>query len=223
MGKNPSIDYLGGSMNFKEYLKTWDGLLAENRWNRLMICGLIAVTALLSLKVLSKETVVVLQPVTLSDEAYIIKNDASRSYQEAWAAQLALLIGNVTPASATFMKERIGPLLSPKIYAETMEAVELQVSQIRNDRVSIRFEPREIIYEDGTGKVFVYGNSFTKTVNGKEDRSERTYEFIIEIDNYLPRVTYIDTYSAKPRTLRIVDQEQRREKMQREREERANR
>lgn len=207
-------------MELKEFLKTWEGTQAENRWNRLAIVGLIGLAGLLSVKVMTKDAVVVLQPVTLSEEAWVTKAQASQSYLESWGLFLAQLVGNVTPATVDFLKDRLGPLLAPAIYADVIEAVEVQANQIRNDRVSMRFEPRAIEYELSTNKVFVYGNSFVKGVNGTEERNERTYEFEISISQYQPTVHYMTTYAGRPRTERIVQQHERREEMRIEREER---
>lgn len=110
-------------MNFREYLKTWEGTQAENRFNRYCIVGLIALSTLLTIKAFTKDTIVTMQPVTLVEEAWVTQNKSSQSYQEAWGLYLAQVLGNVTPATVTFLKERLGPLLSPDIFPEVMEVI----------------------------------------------------------------------------------------------------
>jgi len=114
---------------------------------------------------------------------------------------LAQLLGNVTPGNADFVKRSIAPVLAPSIYQDTMNALFQQVEQIKLDRVSTRLDPREVIYEPKTGKVFITGYSVAAGPAGKEERDTRTYEFIIRVHNYQPLVTYIDTYRGAPHTL----------------------
>lgn len=204
-------------MNLKDFLKTWEGTQAENKWGRLFMAGLIVIVLALSMKLFTKETIVTMQPVTLSEEAWVAKDSASQSYQEAWGLFLAQLTGNVTPGTVEFIRERIGPLLAPAIYQDVINAIEVQAQQIRNDRVSMRFEPRFVEHEDDSGKVFVYGYSFLKGSSGEEIRTERTYEYIITVSNYLPVVEFIDTYRDKPRTKKVLEQIERREQSRRRR------
>lgn len=199
-------------------LQTWEGVQAENKWNRIFIVLLLVGQLVLAVQLFSKETVVTIQPWTLNDDAWVTADAASASYKEAWGFALATLFGNVTPANVDFIKERIELLLSPSIYNEVMDVLEMQSQQIKIDRVTIRFEPRFVEYEPKTGKVFVYGNSFTRGVaRDKEDRSERTYEFELSISNYLPVLEHLDTYEGRPRTESVLERLQRREERQKER------
>lgn len=201
-------------MKMSDYLKTWDGALAENRWNRMINTALAASIVVLTYVNFSKDQIVVIQPQTLGSEAWISTEAASRSYKESWGLYLAQLTGNVTPTSVGFLKDRLKPLLSPKIYGEVIDALEQQAQSIRDDRISIRFEPRTVEYEPSSNKVFVYGYSFTKGSSNREKQDDRTYEYKIEIANYAPLITDISTYAGKPRTQkelnRLNDIERRR-------------
>jgi len=203
------------TLNLKKYLKTWEGIQTENQWGRIFQAGLIAVVFLLAVQVFSKETIVTLQPFTLTEEAWVTKSNAAQSYKEAWGFAFAQLLGNVTPGTVDFVKERITPILSPSIYQDVMDAIEIQSSQIRNDRVSMRFEPRSVEYEPKSDKVFVYGYSYVKGASSDEQRSERCYEFVIKISHYAPVLDYIDTYAGKPHTKSVLEQLKRKEEMRR--------
>lgn len=54
------------------------------------------------------------------------------------------------------------PILAPAIYQEFIDALEIQAQEIQADRITMRFEPRFVEYEETTDKVFVYGHSFVK-------------------------------------------------------------
>jgi conjugal transfer pilus assembly protein TraE len=201
-------------MRLQRYLKTWEGTQSENKWGRLFQASLLVIVFLLALQLFSKEYIVTIQPFTLTEEAWITKNNASQSYKEAWGFAFAQILGNITPGSVDFVKERIRPLLSPNIYQEVIDAIEMQARQIKNDRVTMRFEPRFVEYEPKSEKVFVYGYSYMKGPSSDEQRSERTYEFIIEIAHYAPVFAFIDTYSGKPRTEKVLKQLKHREELQ---------
>ena len=147
----------------------------ETRWSRVIIGGLIAITGMLSIHAMTKETIVTVTPFTLTEEAWLGEKSASKSYKEAWGLAFAMLFGNITPATVDFVKTRTGPFLSPKIFSEVMDILEVQSKQIKEDRVSMRFEPRHVEYEIGTDKIFVYGYSYVKGADSKETRSDRTW------------------------------------------------
>lgn len=199
-------------MNIKNFLSSWEGTQSENRWSRAIIGGLLIVTVLLGIKNFTQDTKVIIQPITLSEEAWVTSKHASTSYQETWGVFLATLLGNATPDTVSFIRERIGPLLSPKIFAEVMIAINEQAESIRQDRVSMRFEPRYVLYEEEADRVYVYGFSFVKDSTTKEARSESTYEFQVSIKNYQPEIEHMTVYSGKPRSERVLSQMQNRAK-----------
>lgn len=199
-------------MNIEDFLGSRDGMKAENYWNRVVILMLSVAVLGLLYHTISKSEIVVLQPETLGTDAWVTKNDASKEYKEAWGFWLAQLTGNVTPANVTFIKERVGPLLSPKIYDEVIDSFEAQAQAIKDDRVSMRFEPKYVEYEASSNIVFVYGFSFVKGAAEKETREERTYEYDITINNYGPMFRDLDTYIGKPHTDEFLKREEQNNK-----------
>lgn len=205
-------------MNMKKFLSSWEGTQSENRWNRVIIGSLLGTVILLGVKNFTQDTVAVIQPMTLTEEAWVSSKSASVSYQESWGLFLGTLLGNASPETAGFIRERIGPLLSPKIYPEVMLAINEQAESIRQDRVTMRFEPRYVLYEHDADRIYVYGNSFIKDTTTKESRSETTYEFQISIQKYQPVIEHMTVYGGKPRSERVLMQMQKRELKQAERE-----
>ncbi len=202
-------------MNLKSYLKSWEGIQNENKWSRLFIAGLLLSVLMLIGMLVNKKTIVTIQPFSLHDEAWVTNDASSVGYKEAWGFALAQLIGNVTPSNVGFIKERIERMLSPAIYNDVISVLEVQSQQIKNDRVSMRFEPRFVEYESKSKKVFVYGYSFTKGMSSEsEKRIDRTYEFTIAISNYIPIIDFMTTYEGRPRTEGVIDRLQRREERQ---------
>tara|TARA_B100000446_G_scaffold184352_1_gene206168 strand:- start:48947 stop:49567 length:621 start_codon:yes stop_codon:yes gene_type:complete len=194
-----------------DFLNTHEGALTENRFNRFANVGLAVAVLVLLYMVNTKDQIIVIQPTALASEAWISTDAASQSYKEAWGFHLAQLTGNVTPANVDFLKERLKPLLSPAIYSEVVDTLEIQAQDIRDDRITMRFEPRVVEYETTTDKVFVYGYSFIKGSTGNEDRKDRTYEYRLKIENYAPLIVDINTYEGKPRSEQVLAQLQKQE------------
>ena len=82
-----------------------------------------------------------------------------------------------------------------------LDAMTDQIKAIKMDRVAISFTPRHVDYEAETNKVFVSGELKSQGPSSKPDVKPRTYEFIIVIKNYRPRLEFIDVYPEDPRTL----------------------
>lgn len=202
-------------MKWKEFLRTWEGVKTENLWLRGFITTLLVVIVCLLVLVFRKESIVTVQPFTLSEEAWISKDQSSQSYKEAWGMALAQLIGNVTPATVDFLKERLAPVLSARIYQDVIDVLEVQAADIKKDRVTMRFEPRIVIYEQSSGKVFVEGRSYVRGVQAKEKASERTYEFIINVVGYMPQLDHIATYTGRARTKDYLKRQETRGNRQR--------
>ena len=87
------------------------------------------------------------------------------------------------------------------------------VRTLIDERISVRFEPRRVIYEKSSGKVYVEGYSFIRqgTSFETERRETRTYEFLMKIANYVPLLQGIDTYEGTARTRDVVEKEKAQE------------
>lgn len=207
-------------MDFKKYLESYAGIKSENKWSRIVTGCLVVLCLVLAILAFNRQTIVTLQPVTMVEEGWVSNSEASSSYKMSWGHYLSMLLGNVTPDNVSFIKESLGPILSPKVYGEVMEVLESQSLQIINDRVTLRFEPKDIQYEESTDKVFVYGRSFIRSVNTEEKGTERTYEFRIKINHYMPTLDFLELYDSQPKTKEMLEKVERREQRKRERKSR---
>ncbi|WP_020482834.1 TraE/TraK family type IV conjugative transfer system protein [Methylomonas sp. MK1] len=188
-------------MRWSDFLQTWDGQETENRFSRVVIIGLLVVCVITSLAAWRTERSIILVPPSLTQEVEVTRSQASSEFKESWGLFLAELLGNTTPANADFLKTAVEPLLAPDIYRSVLDAMSDQIKAIKMDRVAISFTPRHVDYEAETNKVFVSGELKSQGPSSKPDVKPRTYEFIIAIKNYRPRLEYIDVYPDSPRTL----------------------
>lgn len=207
-------------MNLQRYFSTFQGLKTENRLNRIVTGVLVAAVIGEAFVIATRPQIVTIQPWTLASDAQITASSASQSYIEAWGLALAELIGNVQPGSVNFIADRLRPLLDPAIYHQVMDGLQQNAEELRDDRVSMRFEPRTVRFEKSTGLVFVTGTSYVRhgTSLETEQHSQRTYEFGIRIAHYAPLVTHITTYEGGPRTADVLAREKNREEKEAQRE-----
>lgn len=195
-------------MNWKGFLKTWEGVKLENIWLRGFIGGLMAIMFVMVILLFRKDQVVVINPFTLSEEAWVTKSDSSQSYQQAWGMALSMLLGNVTPKNIDYIKEALEPILAPAIFHDVIDVLEVQAQDIKKDRVTMRFEQRAAIFEEGT--VFIEGTSYVKGASAPEKGSPRTYEFRFNIEDFRLELAYMDTYEGRAKTKDIAMREQER-------------
>jgi conjugal transfer pilus assembly protein TraE len=195
-------------MNMAIFKRTWDGVNAENRFQRSVILGLIVTNVITAGLAWRTERSVVLVPPDMSAEVELTRNAASSRMLEAWGLYLAELLGNVTPQNADFIKQVISPLLAAEIYRSVIDAMEEQIKDIKLDHVTTSFKPQHVLYEPESRKCFVSGDMNTVGPNGKGESRGRTYEFVLSIRNYRPRLEHIDVYQDEPRTLDRLKQMQ---------------
>jgi len=199
-------------VRLSDFLRTLEGHEAENRFSRIIILGLLVVCVITSLAAWRTERSIILVPPTLTKEVEVTRTAASNEFKESWGLFLAELLGNTTPANADFLKTAIEPLLAPVIYRTVLDAMTDQIRAIKMDRVAISFTPRHVAYETETNKIFVSGELKSQGPSYKPDIKPRTYEFIIAIKNYRPRLEFIDVYPDDPRTLerlKVLQSQQR--------------
>ena len=202
--------------------KNYEELRQEATTSKAFLFLFLCVTIVLVGLLMTKKTIVTVVPWTLTGEAQVMSNDASQSYKEAWAMAISMLVGNVQPANVTFVAERLKPILSPEIYHSTIDAVHANAQQLQQERISLRFEPRQIVYEKSTDKLFVFGYSFARlgTSLETERRSERTYEMQLKISEYAPMLQYITTYTGRPLTKDVIERMEKGKQKEIERERR---
>ena len=189
-------------MNFKEYIASHRGLMALNKVQGIGNVALALTCFLLAYLVLDKKEIVVFQPMTLTEQAWVQEKSSSKNLTEAYALFFADLLGNVTPKNIDIIVEKLGRFLGPSIYQNTMDMMYKQVEAIKQDRVVFRFDVAELFTEDATGKIFVVGVMRTSGASSdKESTGEmQTFEFKINIVNYQPVIQSLNSYAGRPLT-----------------------
>jgi conjugal transfer pilus assembly protein TraE len=191
-------------MKLIRVMANWQGAQAAARILMVGCCAQgVALVALAYVLMKVDRTVVMVAPDQgRTDE--VSQAGANRSYLEAWAFHLASTLGNVTPDNVAFVKDRLAPLLCPSVYRQAMLALSDQASTIQRERVAIAFEPRLVLFEEETNKMFVNGQAVNRAVMGTESRYQRTFEFVISIRDYRVEVCGLQSYEGGPRTVKVL-------------------
>ncbi|QCT95447.1 pilus assembly protein (plasmid) [Stutzerimonas degradans] len=200
---------------------SFDGMRGENKFLRMTVAAMTVALIASSCSAMKKDQIITVVPPTMTEQGWVSKTQSSSEYTTAWAMYVAMLVGNVTPENASVIKEAIGPLLHPDIYQSTMEVLDKQIFQIRQDRVSLSFEPQKVLRDSvKENRFFITGNSISEGPAGGKRRSSRTYELDLKIQNYKPVITWLSTNSGDARTQDVIDREAKMEQKLKEREER---
>lgn len=208
-------------MNIRNWKTSYQALKTEVGISRLALAGCSFALALLSYNAVTKSQTVVIQPFGLQKSAWVAEDNASQSYKEAWGLSLAQILGNVSPGNLDFVQKRLSPLFPSSIHEKTMTALRAQVIMMKTNRVTTTFDPKEVVYEKSTDKVFIYGNYVTESPSVKPRKEKRTYEFVINMESYLPQVVELDTYADEPHTQQRLAQLKNKDKEQKDKKVRA--
>ena len=187
-------------MELAGFKKSWAGAVRDNATKNLVIAGLMATNLLTAIGWFQVEQTVVLVPAVFDERMEVKGSEASPAYKKAWALTVAQLAGNVTPGNADLVLESLGDLLSPEAYRRIAADLAAQVADIKRDSLTVSFEPRQILYETKSRKVFVSGQFASQGVSGQPIKAVRTYEMTIDIRFGRPWVTSFKPYTGMPVT-----------------------
>lgn len=171
-------------MNYKHWLKTRDGALAENRMSRMAIAAQTFIILVLAIGLVNKSSTVVLVPSTLDEKSSVSASSADEQMQTAWGMYLAGLLGNVTPTSSVALKDLVSRHLTSRLYNETREAIDNQVKEIQQEQLTLSFAPTIARMDPKTKHVIVTGELIIRGLRGQERRELRTYEMGFVTRNY---------------------------------------
>jgi conjugal transfer pilus assembly protein TraE len=183
-------------MNYSEYLKSWKGSLAENKYSRYIILTMAIANLVLVMVALSKDQTVVLVPPELTRESKVASKQADAGYKEAWATHVAMMLGNVTPRTAKYVSEQVGKLMGPRVYRQMMDGITEQAKRIEDDQLTIQFAPNTAFYLPEKDVVVVTGEYTLRGMQDSEERMLRTYEIGIDVNNYAVRVDSMEVYEG---------------------------
>lgn len=194
-------------MRWKNYELSWTDAVKNSSSKNLIIAVLIITNAVAVFGWFRSKETVVLVPPTLDQRVQVSSDKASEGYKTSWAVHVAMLMGNVTPGNADFITDHISGILSPEAYRAIKSDLAEQISDIKEDSITVSFQPRQTTYETDTDKIFVYGEFKSVGPTGKPKVFMRTYEMQIAMRFGRPWVTHFMPYTGQPKTLQALKQQ----------------
>ena len=195
-------------MRLRNYQMSLLDAVRNNATKNIIIAVLLGTNFLAVWGWFSSTETIVLVPPTLDERVVVSAEEASEGYKSAWALYVAELLGNLTPGNSEFVGEHIGEIFSPAAYRDLRDTILNQIEAINQDRITVRFEPREISYEPETEKIFVYGEFTSAGPSGEPESFDRTFEVRVDMRFGRPWVTHFAAYEAPPRTLEALERAQ---------------
>ena len=186
-------------MDYAGFWHSYNGLKQTRFILEIMLLPTVVANVVLAITLFSHRDAVRLVPPHLNDEVKIISGKSTESYTRAWGLFLAELIGNISPRNIEFVQKSLEPMISPGVYRQITDILNVQSQQIMVDHISITFEPKSVTYEKETNLVFVTGQSQIKGPTGTPRIFLRTYEFEITMDGFRPMLKWIEMYEGNPR------------------------
>ena len=124
----------------------------------------------------------------------IHSGSASQAYFEWWGLSLAELLGNLNPQNLSFVESRLQSLFSPNLYQQMQDSLNQQFHRLREDQVSITFEPLVLEFLKATQEVKVTGHSVMSSGNQRM-AGQKTFVFRFNLLHYRPVLAAIQVES----------------------------
>ena len=185
-------------MNKEAMQTTYSGLAKNNRVLRLALIGVVVANLFLVIGLVFRSQIVTIVPSNVMTKATYTSSSADESALSSWGLYVATLLGNVTPANADFTAATVGQLLSPSIYKTVMDGIATQVKHIKQDQLTLKFDPAEVKFNAAKGAVTINGWLTTTDAHGTAQRADTTYEIYFDVVNYQPRIIGLTSYGGKP-------------------------
>lgn len=181
-------------MTIQDYLhrlKQWRQQLCVDR---LILLVMVLSNVLLLIHCLNRKPAVEMTMPFMDGQIGIHSGEASQVYYEWWGLSLAELLGNINPQNLSFVESRLQSLLSPNLYQQVHETLNQQFHQLRQDQVSLSFEPLQLEFDETTHEVRVTGNSALSSGHQRLS-GQKTFAFQFNLIRYRPVLSAIQIES----------------------------
>jgi conjugal transfer pilus assembly protein TraE len=188
-------------MNESESLvgKSYRDFEQSKKFNRTVISALSIACAVLTIMVASKDTEIVVMPPSYDSELRVHGNQANEQYMLRHAMGIASLVGNVNERNIDFVVSTVEKMLSPFLQSNLEEGLRNEAQILKIRKASQTFVIEDMMYEPKNNLVWVWGTKTLKVHTGTEKKERFTYEFRIEANNGVPRITHYDAYAGIPK------------------------
>ena len=181
-------------MTISDYLQRFRRWQQQLCLDRLTILALVLINGVLLIHCLNRKPTVELSLPFMEAQAGIQSGKASQAYYEWWGLSLAELLGNLNPQNLSFVESRLQSLFSPSLYQQVQVTLNQQFQQLRDDKVSMSFEPLSLEFDQQTQAIRVTGNSAMSSGNQRL-KGKKIFMFRFNLIRYRPVLTAIQIES----------------------------
>jgi len=150
-------------------------MTSEARFLRVCLLGLIMITVLMSIRMITTDTeikVSVVAPAAITKDFWISTNGFGPRYLEQIGTFIAYMVLNATPASMKFQSEQLKPYLAPEAYGKLFTDMEAKHKRFMRYQMATVFYPEQILLSKSHCHIQVEG--MLKTfIGGKSGSSEK--------------------------------------------------
>ena len=134
-------------MKLKTAEKTVRSIGQHNSILTVIIGGMTVLVGYLSFTLATMPPTTIIVPPFQSEELTFVDGRANHEYYEQWAWAMAMLMGNISPANASFVRSGIEKMTTPSLFRQMAAATDDELAALQRDKAVITFSPREIIYD----------------------------------------------------------------------------
>lgn len=179
--------------------QSYQDLQKAKRTYQIAIGSLSVSVLILVMMVSSKQTEIIVMPPDYYEPVVINGKYANEAYSAGHAMTVANLMGNVNERNIDFVTETVLRMLSPHLRSQLYQAFQTEVQILKNRRARQSFYVEDVMFEPRNNIVWVWGNKRTSLIGQQEVTERFTYEFRIEPQNGMPKITHFDSYSGIPK------------------------
>lgn len=181
-------------MTLSDYLQRLKQWRRQLGLERLIILILVATNALQACQCLRQKPAIALSLPFMETQVGLQSHSASQAYFEWWGLSLAELLGNLNPQNLSFVESRLQSLFAPYLYQQVQDTLNQQFRQLRDDKVSMSFEPLSLEFVPETQEINVTGNTVVSSGHQRLTGQKR-FTFRFELIRYRPVLAAIQMES----------------------------
>ncbi|MBR8043106.1 sex pilus assembly protein TraE [Burkholderia cenocepacia] len=194
-------------MKLPSFKLSWDTTASTARL-AMIACACTSVATLgLTIKIMMDHERVILVPPNMTQQAQVGWESASQNYYKSWGLFIATMIGSITPRTAAFTAQQLEPFfdapLWPRVATQILSIAD-DPNYAHNGTLNV-FTPRAVFWEPSTAKVYITGLLDTTAYRNSAlpvAELTATYEMRFMMRSGVPKVTYFNSYTGEPRTLK---------------------
>lgn len=179
--------------------QSYQDMQQAKRTYRLAIGCLSVAVLILVMMVSSKKTEIIVMPPDYYEPIIVNGKYANQAYSAGHAMTVANLMGNVNERNVDFVTDVVLRMLSPHLRSQLYQSFQTEVQILKNRRARQSFYIEDVMFEPRNNIVWVWGNKRTSLIGQQEVTERFTYEFRIEPQNGMPKITHFDSYTGIPK------------------------